>query len=407
MNVVPVENVSTNPLPVFEPDPPTPRTQKARGIAALARYHASYLVPPFEIHCASTVRPEQLLGYFSRPCPMRPRHGFVDSRKITSVEEADVLIRETLAADPEAEIVTMPLIEAACSGIWTTGLLTIGVGNDGATAGTSARTLPALGKLVTADTMAKAGVQDTPYVEILWPKSGGEFHLATRLRVNYRMAAELMLAGCHHISVWAGRHDTLLGLALGLAYRLTVTAALGEMRHAPGGDDEVSRDAVYNACWNATHLPSTRKAFESALSAFHQWVWRRSYGGAKWFDFARWAAVLNNHLVNGHARPALKAFNQLVHCAHNTGWAFDKFISGTAFTDTANNPISGLVRCAPVLYQTHRTLDARSAPLAKRFRDSRVLLSIPQGPPNLETVDDEEGNRYEERREGSSDEPTQ
>lgn len=51
-----------------------------------------------------------------------------------------------------------------------------------------------------------------------------------------------MLTGCHHIAVWAGRHDGLLGLASGFAYRLTVTAALGEMRHTPKSKDNRYRE---------------------------------------------------------------------------------------------------------------------------------------------------------------------
>jgi hypothetical protein len=72
----------------------TPQTQKARGIAALARLGVMASVPPFQVHRAREVDPSQLVGYFSRPCPMRPRHGFVDSREIRTVEEAAGLIQE-------------------------------------------------------------------------------------------------------------------------------------------------------------------------------------------------------------------------------------------------------------------------------------------------------------------------
>jgi len=93
-------------------------------------------VPPFQVHRAREVDPSQLVGYFSRPCPMRPRHGFVDSREIRTVAEAAGLIQETLHADEDAEIVTMPLVNAAFSGIWTPGSLVVGQRNDRATAGT-------------------------------------------------------------------------------------------------------------------------------------------------------------------------------------------------------------------------------------------------------------------------------
>jgi hypothetical protein len=497
-------------LPPSPPSTPLfPRTQKARGITALSRFFTGDLVPPFEVHSAQTVRPDQLLGFFSRPCPMRPRHGFVDSRKVTSIEEGSELIRRTLDADPDAEIVTMPLIDATCSGIWTSGLLTVGEGHDGATAGVSAWTLPVLGNLVTENAIAEAGIENTPYVEILWPASEGAYHLvqlrdgpalpqtpdyipeavrveeiivaqgdlldweakmqqarpgtvvyhpggslashyaihavlnhiplltsreprvgeqleaaghvskgtpdidalqagfqlATRLTVTYEMAAEAMLAGCHHTSVWAGRRDGMLGLALGFAYRLTVTAALGEMRHAPGRGDDRGRNDIYAECWKRTHLPSTRSEFEKALEAFHGLVWKRSFGGVKWFEFARWAAILHNHLADGRGRPALHALNQLVHCVHNTGWAFNKFIPDHLLTAAARNPIGVLVSCVPIFHTAQRILASRTTRLASRFRRSHTALAIPQGPPNDETYDeDEERYRECERRERRCDE---
>ena len=486
---------ASSPLPP-PPDPvyAYPRTQKARGITALARFYSAAFVPPFAVHPANEVDPAQLVGYFSRPCPMRPRHGFVDSREVHTIEEGSELIRRTLDADPEAEIVTMPRIEAAYSGIWTTGALAMGEGNDGAASGTSAWTIPALGDLVTEHIVAEAGVLGSPYVEILWPtaadeyrlvqlrdgptlpatidfipqpirvehviQAGGDlldweqmmrtvppatvvhhphgslashyaihavlnhvpvviswkpepgellrptaddpaslpdiaalragFHLATRLAANYKMAAYIMLAGCHHISVWAGKHDTLLGLALGFAYRLTVVAALGEMRHAPDREEESGRDDIYESCWNATHLPSTRRAFEATLRAFHELTWRKSYGGAQWFFFARWAAIAHNHLVTGDAQKTLETLNQLVHCAHNTGWAFNKFLPNEMLTITASNPIDALVRCAPALYQANRILAQRMDALTRRFIHSRSPVNVPHGDPNMDVIDDEE-----------------
>ncbi|WP_263356612.1 hypothetical protein [Acidicapsa ligni] len=502
MEVHSLETNSSVPPPLIS----APRTQKARGIAALAQFQAAHLVPPFQVYPADRVLPEQLIGYFSRPCPMRPRHGFVDSRTISNVEDGQDLIRRTLDADPEAEIVTMPLVKAAYSGIWTRGSLTVGMGHDGATCGTSAWSIPALGNLVSDFTMGEAGVQDTPYVEVLWPKddSGyrlvqlrdgpelpqtadfipgrmkvervivaygdllaweeemqdaetgtvvyhpngslashyaihavlncvpllisrepqvgewlepkGEaprgsdiealragFHLALSLKVTYEEAAHVMLAGCHHLSVWTGKHDDLLGLALGFAYRLTIAAALGEMRHVPdsGRDrDEIEcRDDVYDACWNAMRAPATRSSYEAALRDFHGLIWKRGYGGAKWFYFARWAALLHNHLVTGEAELALQTLNQLVHCAHNNGWAFNKFVPNEMLTQTARNPISTLILCGPLLYRVHRFVDQRRLNLSQRFLHHAAPIRIPVGEPNFEVIDEEEReDDWSERR---------
>jgi hypothetical protein len=500
MDVVAVE--ATCPLP-FTKDlfQTSPQTQKARGIAALARLGVGASVPPFQVYRAREVDPSQLVGYFSRPCPMRPRHGFVDSREVRTVEEATGLIQETLDADADAEIVTMPLIEAAFSGIWTPGSLVIGQGHDGATAGRSAWTVPALGTLVSEGLAAEAGVMDSPYLEILWPledaprklvqlRDGpllpqhidsiprpvtvsevilaegdllawetrmqhvdrnavvyhpngslashyaihavlnevpvlvsrepkvGEhieaasdpgaqapkidalragFYLATKLNVSYEAAAYVMLAGCHHIAVWTDRCDGLLGLALGFAFRLTVTAALGEMRHLAGRSAAGCRDDIYDECWSRTYLPSTRASFEGALDAFHGEMWKRNFGGNPWFVFTEWAAKVHNHLVEGDADAALKALNQLIHCAHNTGWAFNKFVGSNLLTDTANNPVSTLVKCAPTLYRASRVLEERMRGFTKRFGYKRSALAIPLGPANMEFLEDDERRYYRSR----------
>jgi hypothetical protein len=434
---------------------------------------------------------------------MRPRHGFVDSRVIHNLDESANLIDETIKADPEAEIITMPKIDAAHSGIWTPGMLVVGRGHDGATAGTSAWTLPALGEIVSEKLQSDAGVNEAPYVELLWKAEQEKPHqlvqlrdgprlsyeqdyvpqkrivtcillaegdllaweatmrsaeigtvvyhpngsmashyaihavlnhvpvlisrepilgeileptssaaprdpdldalragytLAAQLQVTYVTAAHIMLAGCHHISVWSGRHDTILGLAMGMAYRLTVVAALAEMRHAPdqGRRKKSDRNDVYDSFWETTNSATTHSDFEEALEAFHKQTWCRNYGGAKWFFFARWAALMQNALIEKDASEALQAFNQLVHCAHNTGWAFDKFICSETLTITADKPVFSLVRCAPQLYEANRRLVEDLDQLTDLFRAERQPVSIPSGAPNYEVTEPERGR---ERRE--------
>lgn len=489
-----------------EVDPSDARTQKARGIAALARSFGLSSVPPFRVHRASAVSPEALLGYFARPCPMRPRHGFVDSRVIHNLDESAQLISETLKADPEAEIVTMPKIDAAHSGVWTPGMLAIGEGHDGATSGTSAWTLPALGQLVSEKLESDAGVNEAPYVELLWKAEEGRPHqmvqlrdgpkltceqdyvpqkviitrivvaegdllewedlmrsaelgtvvyhpqgsmashyaihavlnhvpvlisrepvvgemlepassetprhpdsdalqagytLAGQLQLNYATAGHIMLSGCHHISVWSGRHDTMLGLAMGMAYRLTVIAALAEMRHAPDSEKRKRcRNDIYDGSWEFTHSEGAHHDFERALKAYHEQTWCRNFGGAQWFFFSRWAALMQNALLAGDALDALQAFNQLVHCAHNTGWAFNKFLSSETLSIAAANPVYSLVRCAPQLYEANRRLSEESERLADHFRTERQQVSIPSGEPNYEVTEPEreEHRNYREQR---------
>lgn len=72
---------------------------------------------------------------FARPCPTTPRHGFVDSRRVGSFSEVVTVILQTVAADPQGEVVLMPVVAADLSAVVTSAGIGIGPGNDGATAG--------------------------------------------------------------------------------------------------------------------------------------------------------------------------------------------------------------------------------------------------------------------------------
>lgn len=157
-----------------------PRTQKAKGYnilsKAVANRYAEHELPvPQAYICdAKLINTSALVNRFVRPCPMTPRHGFVDSRFIASIEEAEKIKAETLAADPDAEMILMAPIDAAYSAIWTPGLMVIGPGNDGATSGHGSVTIPVAGNYLAGtreDLLSLSGVKTAPYVEILWKQS--------------------------------------------------------------------------------------------------------------------------------------------------------------------------------------------------------------------------------------------
>ena len=70
---------------------------------------------------------------FARPCPSRPRHGFVESRKIKSLGDAIDLMGEVRDEDPDGEIILMPYLTGEYSGVVTNAGITWGPGHDGAT----------------------------------------------------------------------------------------------------------------------------------------------------------------------------------------------------------------------------------------------------------------------------------
>lgn len=166
------------------------RTQKAKGLKALSEQ--AYNVPShtfYEIERFKTEKELQsLVGKFVRPCPVTPRHGFVDSRSVKTLSEAKQVISEAAKADPLAEIIAMPFIEATHSGIWTEGQLSVGSGNDGATSGRESLIIPVQG---TPDNqrgfkweklLKDAGITESPYVELLWTRTDYE---AGKYLTNY------------------------------------------------------------------------------------------------------------------------------------------------------------------------------------------------------------------------------
>jgi len=77
------------------------------------------------------------LKLFVRPCPLQPRHGFVDSRIVVSGDDLRSIAAEAVAADPEAELLLTQFIPADYSAILTETTLSLGKGHDGATSGAS------------------------------------------------------------------------------------------------------------------------------------------------------------------------------------------------------------------------------------------------------------------------------
>lgn len=98
---------------------------------------------------------------FVRPCPVTPRHGFVDSRIVRSGAELVDVLSETLAADSGAEVILAKPIDAKYNYVITRNGITIGVGHDGATAGKGAVSLPIPTNLPNPENI----ISEWPYME--------------------------------------------------------------------------------------------------------------------------------------------------------------------------------------------------------------------------------------------------
>jgi len=136
LNTTPA-NADCKKLPGFT----IPRTQKARGIFALR--HMGEL--PVDIQVYQKPIPEDQPNFvpaMARPCPSKPRHGFVDSRVVKTPQELNAVLAETLKHDPHGEVLCMPFFDTKYSAVVTDSSIVFGKGTDGATAGKRAVTIP-------------------------------------------------------------------------------------------------------------------------------------------------------------------------------------------------------------------------------------------------------------------------
>lgn len=153
-----------------------PVTQKARGINALATLagRAGYGV-------TGRVNIKELLPYtfpdfharesfdapfFARPCPRRPRHGFVDSRGVTDSKDLLLLFQEATAADPDAEVLVMSRLTGCFSGVATNSGVTFGMDHAGVTGkGDVIWHIPSPSKIPAHD--GYCDIKESPYIEFV------------------------------------------------------------------------------------------------------------------------------------------------------------------------------------------------------------------------------------------------
>lgn len=117
------------------------KTQKALGVKWLQNTlgYSDVRVPNTYFVQSDGQLKERLgdLAYplFARPCPVTPRHGFVESRVVKSDDEVLQVWKEAREADAKAEMMLMTPVDAVASAILTPTMASIGPSNDGATAG--------------------------------------------------------------------------------------------------------------------------------------------------------------------------------------------------------------------------------------------------------------------------------
>lgn len=120
---------------------PRYRTQKARGVhllveGSLAVGTFTALPPKNSVKVIPYSMPEEWeFPLFARPCPVTPRHGFVESRMVHNYEELLNLWAEAVKVDPQSEILCMRRYTAKVSAMATDAGVVYGFDNDGVTSG--------------------------------------------------------------------------------------------------------------------------------------------------------------------------------------------------------------------------------------------------------------------------------
>src|SRR5208337_2128998 len=152
-------------------------------------------------------------------------------------------------------------------------------------------------------------VAPKPSVELM--RAG--FVMACNMEIDYSHAAAFMLLACHSTATWLGKYDLLLGAGMGFAWRLSLTAALGEERHYyKSAVKKLGRDTVYKKAWKRCDTQYSKTRFVDALDKFlngDQWP-GKNYGGYSWWRFTVNAAEMYNHLISKDPIKALESLNQ-------------------------------------------------------------------------------------------------
>lgn len=158
-------------------------SQKARGIVVMLSmpiggstcFMVNRLLSIYD-PVTQMLEPHRPFPLFARPCPITPRHGFVDSKIVNSNNAIRTIFDAALEADPEAELVLTLPITALFSAIITPAGLSIGPGNAGATDGKNSIFIPCPGDntlagLIKPDFLALIGITDTLFTEFVYSKS--------------------------------------------------------------------------------------------------------------------------------------------------------------------------------------------------------------------------------------------
>lgn len=198
--------------PVYDEETFKPLTQKAKsiinGISLFERIDLDKYAPLREesgtsVYCSKMLEliqnpidivllPDKIWKLneqiFARPCPLKPRHGFVDSRVISNPKELEDLLELVKEQDPKGEIILSPFITADYNAILcSTGILSIGPGHDGATGGIKSISFPVAPIKISNGVRFKSGLssKSTVFIEAVYKNNKDQKHDTAEVKKSF------------------------------------------------------------------------------------------------------------------------------------------------------------------------------------------------------------------------------
>ena len=233
------------------------KTQKAKGIAYIKTVHVGTHVIRTIPHRFIILENDLSLTkpVFARPCPIRPRHGFVESRVCNTTEELKNMWNEVKKIDPEAELALGPVVNVTHSAVLAGGcLFAVGPGNAGATGGKDSISIPIIKEDFKLD-KKECGIKEDEdiYHEYIYvPTLGGS------CCVQLRGGPKVTTTGPDFIPIETVVKNIITPTDDLLAWeKIIEDAPIGTVAYAPGGS-LASHAAVHCICKNVPYVTSKK-----------------------------------------------------------------------------------------------------------------------------------------------------
>lgn len=348
------------------------RTQKAKGILNCLREilnkYDPYMTQFFEeithkyIQHIGDIKHNKYTPAFARPCPTRPRHGFVDSKIIKSNKELTLLWNRMIEHDPNGEMILGPYFPHVNYNFVyiDSGLLSIGEGNDGATGGKKSINFTVAPHSFTNTIKRKSGISENEAVYLEAIKPNGREWALTQIRggpiintvcpdfVAKKVVVKQIIKPNNNLLEWEKQTKTLKN---------------GTVVYAPG-HTLASHAAIHCVINNIPFITSHRPQIDDTL---HSTQGKKRNPNFRREQFKRGVIVGINICRSSRRRDIIKLFYFSISVLHN--WAYIKHSEHADWLLGASSIILSKL-CTALLLGEHRHVDYGMACREKIYIDT-------------------------------------